>query len=341
MLFTNVFTPKLSTPSLDKLASVSAIYESRDKAKSFEMVTGKIIATKTAHVNIAIDKEAVAEIVSTRKNANLKNTEQEVQEDELKIISVDAKPLTTQESANQILFADLYPAVDMVKTVVEKGVKENIILKEQPTEKNIIGYQGEGKWVFEYEIQTSLQPKIEKGQVNYYNAQEEAVMYHPAPFMLDSTGLRSEKTYWQLAGKTEKGYLLKLFANTEGLTYPIDLDPTTYVTFTLEENYLQEDVKKTITNWINNGPDAYTNDLKTKLLLHAEGDQSSFEHTLSINGVSSVNATTGKFNGGMSFNGTTNYLSLADSDDWNFGSSDFTVDFWMKRGAINTRQGVI
>jgi hypothetical protein len=30
------------------------------------------------------------------------------------------------------------------------------------------------------------------------------------------------------------------------------------------------------------------------------------------------------------FHGSGDYLSLADSDDWNFGSGAFTIDFWVK-----------
>jgi len=31
----------------------------------------------------------------------------------------------------------------------------------------------------------------------------------------------------------------------------------------------------------------------------------------------------------VSFDGTGDYLSLADSEDWNFGTGDFTIDFWV------------
>jgi hypothetical protein len=38
----------------------------------------------------------------------------------------------------------------------------------------------------------------------------------------------------------------------------------------------------------------------------------------------------GKINGSMSFDGTGDYLSVPASSDFNFGTGDFTVDFWMK-----------
>ena len=35
------------------------------------------------------------------------------------------------------------------------------------------------------------------------------------------------------------------------------------------------------------------------------------------------------------FDGTGDYLSLADSEDWNFGSGDFTIDFWIRQPTTN------
>ena len=34
------------------------------------------------------------------------------------------------------------------------------------------------------------------------------------------------------------------------------------------------------------------------------------------------------------FNGSSAYLSLTDSDDWNFGSGDFTIDLWVKFNSL-------
>jgi prepilin-type N-terminal cleavage/methylation domain-containing protein len=43
-------------------------------------------------------------------------------------------------------------------------------------------------------------------------------------------------------------------------------------------------------------------------------------------------------NGYWSFDGTGDYLSLADSADWNFGSGDFTIDGWIKPVALGAYQ---
>ena len=34
------------------------------------------------------------------------------------------------------------------------------------------------------------------------------------------------------------------------------------------------------------------------------------------------------------FKGSGEHLSLADSDDWNFGTGDFTIDCWIRLNAI-------
>lgn len=82
---------------------------------------------------------------------------------------------------------------------------------------------------------------------------------------------------------------------------------------------------------------ATTSDQYTKLLLHGESlaDSSSYSRAITSSGVT-VSSAQSKFGGsGLFFSGSS-YLSLADSDDWNFGSSDFTVDLWFSRSSINT-----
>jgi len=38
----------------------------------------------------------------------------------------------------------------------------------------------------------------------------------------------------------------------------------------------------------------------------------------------------------MYFDGDGDYLSIPDSDDWDFGSEDFTIDFWLNLSDTNT-----
>ncbi|MFA5386064.1 MAG: LamG-like jellyroll fold domain-containing protein [Candidatus Paceibacterota bacterium] len=81
-------------------------------------------------------------------------------------------------------------------------------------------------------------------------------------------------------------------------------------------------------------PDSYT-----KLLLHMDGtngstsfpDSSTAAHTVTANGTAQVTTAQQKFGtGSVQCNGSGNYLTSADSDDWYFGTNDFTVDFWAR-----------
>ena len=72
----------------------------------------------------------------------------------------------------------------------------------------------------------------------------------------------------------------------------------------------------------------------TKLLLHFDEsvlvDSCATPKTLTLNGSIARSATQNKFGGySGSFNGSNQYISIPDSEDWNFASGDFTVDFWV------------
>jgi len=88
-------------------------------------------------------------------------------------------------------------------------------------------------------------------------------------------------------------------------------------------------------------------DGQTKLLLHMDGtngsttflDSETTPKTVTANGQAYTDTRQSKFGGSSAFfDGTGDYLSLADSDDWNFGSQDFTIDTWVR---FNTISGVI
>ena len=74
-----------------------------------------------------------------------------------------------------------------------------------------------------------------------------------------------------------------------------------------------------------------------KLLVHGnEGSGQSFtdsslsNHTITVAGNVTHSTTQSKFNGGsIYFDGTGDYLSVADSADWTFGTGDFTIDLWI------------
>lgn len=79
----------------------------------------------------------------------------------------------------------------------------------------------------------------------------------------------------------------------------------------------------------------------TKLLLHNDGanasttftDSSLSKNPVAVNGGAQVSTTQSKFGGSSAyFDGSGDYLSIPSSSDWDFGSGDFTVDFWVNPG---------
>jgi len=82
------------------------------------------------------------------------------------------------------------------------------------------------------------------------------------------------------------------------------------------------------------GIDAYT-----KLMLHCDGadesqtftDSSFIPHTVTAGGTAQIDTAEKKFGSGSALlDGNSDYLSVADSADWNFGTGDFTIDFWVR-----------
>ena len=76
----------------------------------------------------------------------------------------------------------------------------------------------------------------------------------------------------------------------------------------------------------------------TKLLLHCDGedsgttfmDDSGRLHTVTANGNVHTDTSVKKFGtASAQFDGTGDYLSLADNGDWTFGTGDFTIDLWV------------
>lgn len=80
-------------------------------------------------------------------------------------------------------------------------------------------------------------------------------------------------------------------------------------------------------------------DSYTKLLIHADGvdgsqtftDSSQYNHTITANGIAQIDDAQSKFGGTSArFSAFTDYLSIGDSDDWDLGSGDFTIDCWVR-----------
>ena len=90
-------------------------------------------------------------------------------------------------------------------------------------------------------------------------------------------------------------------------------------------------VSKGIARWTEDFTPAtqpYGQDAYAKLLLHVDGDDSAYHRPAMLYGDPGVGAIENKWSGSLSFDGSGDYLRFADSEDWDFGSDDFTIDFW-------------
>lgn len=77
----------------------------------------------------------------------------------------------------------------------------------------------------------------------------------------------------------------------------------------------------------------------TKLMLHMDGadasttftDSELTPKTVTANGNAQIDTAQSKFGGASGlFDGTGDYLSIPDSTDFDFGTGDFTIDFWIR-----------
>ena len=105
--------------------------------------------------------------------------------------------------------------------------------------------------------------------------------------------------------------------------------------------YMQEFRISDTARWTSNftpetGP--FSSDANTKLLLHMNGDVSNSEHPITLISTPQLDATTTKFDGAMYFDGIGDYLTIPDSDDFNFGSDNFTIDLWASLDSGLTHQ---
>ena len=69
-------------------------------------------------------------------------------------------------------------------------------------------------------------------------------------------------------------------------------------------------------------------DTETVVLMNMDGDYSASQHGVTANGDPVIDKDYKRFGTSSMFLDGTDYLSITDSDDWDFGTGDFTIDFW-------------
>lgn len=96
----------------------------------------------------------------------------------------------------------------------------------------------------------------------------------------------------------------------------------------------------------------FGNDANTVLLLHCDGSDTSTTFTddsvggnhgnATANGDAQVDTAQQKFGtGSLLCDGTGDFLSYAYDTDWNFGTGDFTLDFWLRLSTTGTDSGLL
>ena len=87
--------------------------------------------------------------------------------------------------------------------------------------------------------------------------------------------------------------------------------------------------------------DPYWNNVVLAMHMDEVGLSDLKGHAVTLNGNAARSATQSKFGGYSAyFDGTGDYLSLADSEEWNFGAGDFTIEAWVylnSPGAVAAR----
>ena len=90
---------------------------------------------------------------------------------------------------------------------------------------------------------------------------------------------------------------------------------------------------------------AYSGTADAKLLLHSDGadasttftDSSDSAHTVTAVGNAQLDTAQFKFGTASGlFDGTGDYLTVPDSADWDFGTADFTIDFWVRFSVVGS-----
>ncbi|RLD70376.1 MAG: hypothetical protein DRI98_08075 [Bacteroidetes bacterium] len=75
----------------------------------------------------------------------------------------------------------------------------------------------------------------------------------------------------------------------------------------------------------------------TVLMMHMDGDQSDSQHTAVLNGSQQLSTAQSKFGSSSLYvGGTTGGINIVDSPDWDFGTGNFTIDFWFRAPIQNS-----
>ncbi|HDP70314.1 MAG TPA: DNRLRE domain-containing protein [Actinobacteria bacterium] len=173
--------------------------------------------------------------VAIFKNLN-KPTIFEIDGEEIRFKFLQSKAAKVEVAGNKVIYQNAFQDTNIERETTYAGIKDTIILKssKSPTE-------------FTEEIKTDLEVKHENvdgtGYLLYLK-DGEPIAATPCPYLIDA----EDKFRYCEQDFTQKGnkYYLTIKANTDGLTFPIKIDPsiTKYVNSTYDDTYVQTGVIK-------------------------------------------------------------------------------------------------
>lgn len=113
---------------------------------------------------------------------------------------------------------------------------------------------------------------------------------------------------------------------------------TASINFNDQNSWLQQNTSKTefVNGEVRLKTSGFSTNNNTKVLMHGNSlTDSSSGNLFSANGTTQVDTTQSKLGGAsLMLNGTTDYLSGPDSNNWNFEGGDFTIDMWIRPSNI-------
>jgi hypothetical protein len=119
---------------------------------------------------------------------SIKIGEEESAEMVMKPLGENINDVNFEVAGNRVFASEVYEKTDLLRQVVQNGVKEDLIIK---------GPEAPREFVFEIETEYELQVE-DDGQVSYYDGLGNLRMWHPAPYIVDSNGIRSEEAAYRL-----------------------------------------------------------------------------------------------------------------------------------------------
>ncbi|MDP9352378.1 MAG: DNRLRE domain-containing protein, partial [Chloroflexota bacterium] len=143
--------------------------------------------------------------------------------------SIGANPSASNTAENRIVYAGAYPDTDLLYTVDNERVKEEIVLKATPAAVTSLAY------TYDLNLKGLTATKRADNSVEFKDASGKAVFTMPAPFMVDSSGKPeveySDSVQVALADLGAGVLRLTLTPDLAWLTdparvYPVTIDPT-------------------------------------------------------------------------------------------------------------------